>query len=265
VEIVAYIVVMVAMVAASHYWGKQAKQPRRASLTEATLFMENGELDPSDPTLSGRIDGLAVTFRLIGSGSGSNSQGWTECEVATSTAELDIALRPQTRGEERWVDKGLARDVVVGDDEFDDKFIVEAAPADLAKRALDEGIRAELLTHHPVEVKSRPEGLLVNKQGWIEEPEAIRAFAEMCAHLASSMQEAVADAHQDDQRDDAQAGYRGASPKAQRESGLEACQQTDELKALRKKREKTESTHVLIIFVLLGLALFAWVYAQRCF
>ena len=226
--------------------------------------MEDGKLDPSDPTLSGRIDGLDVTFRLVTRDWGGHTASWTECEVATATDQLAIALRPQTRDEERWVQKGLARDVVVGDDEFDDKFIVEAAPADMAKRALDEDLRAALLAHHPLEVTSRAEGLLVEKRGWIEEREAIQVFAEMCAHLATSMETVLAEAREDGQRGAALAGYRGADPKAQRESELEVREQTEELKALRRRRERVETLRYGILFAILLAGLVAALTWQRC-
>ncbi len=217
--------------------------------------MEGVEIDPSEPVVSGQIDGLEVTFRLVTRGSGSSAESWTECEVAMATDQLDITLRPQTRAEERWVNKGLARDLLVGDEGFDDKFIVEAAPVELAKQALGPDIRAELLAQHPVTVKSRPEGLLLEKRGWVEAPEAIRAFATMGAHLATNMETVVAQARQDDQREAALVGYRGAEPEAQRAGEDEARQETDELKALRERRQQAEKTRnaIMIGLFLAGL------------
>ena len=172
----------------AHNSQKAAAAKRREVLAAAAEeFMLESAIDPETATVTGRVDGYEVTFRLVTRGSGSNAESWTECEVRVDTHELDIALRPQTRREERWVEEGLARDVIVGNDEFDDKFIVEVAPEQLAIDALDELICAELLAHHPVEVKRTSDGLMFEKVGWLEEPEQIRRFGKMAALLAGNM------------------------------------------------------------------------------
>jgi hypothetical protein len=263
VEIALFVVLVVAVVVLGRHWGKKADKERRGALTEAAQgFLLDAELDPSNPTLSGRVDGLEVTFRLVTRGTGSNARSWTECEVQTSTEQLDIALREQTRGEERWVDKGLARDVVVSDADFDAKFIVEAAPEDLAKRALSADIRRELLAHHPLALKSRSDGLLFEKLGWIEKPDAIRAFTAMAVHLAASMEAVVGEARDDAQRAGAQTSYRGATPQAERASELDAREQTAELKALRVEREKAATLRHRLMMAAVLVALLALSFAD---
>jgi len=163
------------------------------------------------------------------------------------------------------VTKGLARDLVIGDDELDDQYIIETAPAELAERALDDpDLRAALLAHHPMEVHCKPNGLLLESRGWLEEPDKIRAFTALRAHLAANMERAVAAAREEEQRQAAQVGYRGADPTAQRESELEAREQTAELKELRKQRQKAKTTRGFVIFVLVGIAMFGLAYGQSC-
>jgi len=264
-DIVLFVGMMVGMLVVARFVRSKAREQRRAALAEAAnRFMLDGELDPSKPIVSGWVEGFEVTFRLVTRGSGSNEVGWTECEVHTSTEELDIALRPQTRSEERWVDKGLAHDLVVGEPDFDAKYIVEAAPADLAKRALGSNLRAELLVHHPLAVKSSGLGLLFEKRGWIEDAETIRAFAAMAAHLAASMQSTVASAREEHQHDAALTGYRGATEGAHRAGELDGRQQIAELKALRAERAKAQKLRSGIILAAVVAVLLVVSFARQC-
>jgi hypothetical protein len=208
----------------------------------------------------GEVD---LAYRLVTRGTGKNSESWTECEVTVDTTQLDIALRPQTRGEERWVEKGLARDLLVGDEAFDEKFIVEAAPAELAKRVLSEDLCAELLAHHPLEVKIADQGLLVEQRGHIEEPDEIRRFTHMAATLANQMNEAVETTREDRQREAATKGYRGASPAELKRRELKTLEETAELKALRTQREKAEGVRSAWIIVAVVVGLVALTFGQR--
>jgi hypothetical protein len=267
VEVAVFIVIVALIVVVGQTWGKQAKAKRRAALTEVAEsadFMLAGELDPEAPVVSGNVRGFPLTYRLVTRGSGSNKQSWTECEVEVATDQLDIALRAQTRGEERWVEKGLARDELIGDDEFDARFIVEAAPAALAKRALDEELRKLLLAHHPLEVKSQPPGLLFEKRGWIEEPHAIRTFADMAAMLAARMNDVVRAAREQDQREAALDGYRGATPEARRAGEIDAREQTDALKSMREERAEAIALRNRLILVAIAVALCFGYALQYC-
>ena len=232
----------------AHNSQKAAAAKRREVLAAAAEeFMLESAIDPETATVTGRVDGYEVTFRLVTRGSGSNAESWTECEVRVDTHELDIALRPQTRREERWVEEGLARDVIVGNDEFDDKFIVEVAPEQLAIDALDELICAELLAHHPVEVKRTSDGLMFEKVGWLEEPEQIRRFGKMAALLAGNMDASVAAARDGEQRATAAMHYRGATPEVQRRGQLAAREETAALRQLRSDREEAQTRRVAMM------------------
>ncbi len=263
-ELGLFVIAFIALMIGGHYLGKKQKRELQEALSKAADgFMLESQIDPETSELSGSVDGIELAYRLVTRGTGKNSESWTECDVTVDTTQLDIALRPQTRSEERWVKKGLARDLLVGDEAFDEKFIVEAAPAELAKRVLSEDLQTEFLEHHPLEVKISEQGLLVEKRGHIEEPDEIRRFTRMAATLANQMNEAVETKREDRQREAATKGYRGASPAEVKRRELKTLEETAELKALRAQRKKAENVRSALIVVALLAGLFALSFSQR--
>jgi hypothetical protein len=262
VEIVVFVVVMVAIVVAGQAWSKEAKRKRALALTQAADgLMFDARVDPEQGSVSGRIGDIEVNYRLVTRGSGSSSESWTECEVKVDTEQLDIALRPESRGEKQWVAEGLAIDVVIGHEQFDAQFIVEAAPFELAKEALNDAqLRDALLGYHPIGVKPCEGGLVFEKKGWLEEPEQVARFASTAVRFAQRMKLVVAAARERDQRDAALTGYRGATAEQSRAGEMSAREETAELKALRLQREQAiKRRNTIIMVCILGVVLILFV------
>jgi len=139
---------------------------------------------------SGQVDGLEVTLRLYQT-FGQRSQGglWTEVLLPPSPG-ISLELRPQDPVEEHLAERGLAKDAVVGDPDFDRAFIVEMAPASLAPSIFDAELRRRLIDLRPVRVvPSDGGGLRLVRHYWDEDRFA--AMIETGTLLAKRLQQAA--------------------------------------------------------------------------
>jgi hypothetical protein len=173
-----------------------------------------------------------------------------------------MELRPQNAVELRHVEQGRAIDLILGDEMFDDAFIVEAAPSELARALLDEPIRAALLTFMPCRLTIAAQELCFEKQGAVDEPGEVRRLVELCVgacarlvSLSGEMQEkqlALAGEL---------GGYRGPSPEALRTLGASSRDQAEleALVAARMRRKKWRNGQLVVGIVLAALVLIAWI------
>src|ERR1019366_8135134 len=106
--------------------------------------------------------------------------------VPAATA-LEMELRPETARELRNLEHGRAIDLVLGDDAFDDSFIVEAAPSDMARALLDRNTRTALLAFHPCVLTLSGTELRFVKTGWLDEHAEIARVLALCADVASRL------------------------------------------------------------------------------
>ncbi len=147
-------------------------------------------------TVMGSAGGMALTYELRPGGKNLPSRTFCTALIPAECPRLEMDLRPQTPGELRHVEKGRAVDLVLGDGPFDDAFIVEAAPSDVARAILDGPIRAALLTFWPCRLTVAARELCFDKGGFIEQPGEVKRLLEMCvgacvrlAALSTEMQE----------------------------------------------------------------------------
>src|SRR5450432_2612529 len=101
------------------------KWRKRSTLAQVALVLEGAVVDADRGIVTGTIDGRTVRADLTSRGSGSSSTSWTEVTVDGVKATVELELRPQTFTERLDLDRGLSVDVIVGDHEFDEAFIVE--------------------------------------------------------------------------------------------------------------------------------------------
>ena len=95
------------------------------------------------------VRGVSVHWHLLGGGRGNPVH--TICSVPLEQPPRFLMdLRRQTGEELQQVRAGRAIDVIVGDEAFDDAFIVEAAPSDVARKLLDAETRRRLLGLRPL-------------------------------------------------------------------------------------------------------------------
>lgn len=143
-------------------------------------------------SVSGRLHGHDLTFRHTYRGSGKHRHPWTEIDVDVPPGPLSFALRAQTAGQVMLRNQGLVVDVETGDEVFDDAFIVEAAPADVARALLDDELRRLLLAARPFAVVPRDGRLRLEVPAHVDDPRRATALVDLTARLAAGMRPAHA-------------------------------------------------------------------------
>ena len=81
----------------------------------------------------GEREGLSVTVRLAGLGSRAVR---TAVVVEATGSPVELTLRPELAGERLDKVLGMTVDAEVGHREFDDRFVIEAAPVEAARKVL---------------------------------------------------------------------------------------------------------------------------------
>ncbi len=208
-------------------------------------------------TVMGSAGGMAVTYELRPGGKNVPSRTFCTTLIPADCPRLEMELRPQTAGELRHVEKGRAIDLVLGDDAFDDAFIVEAAPLEVARAILDEPIRAALLTFWPCRLTVAARELCFDKGGFIEQPGEVKRLLEMCVGACVRLA-ALSTQLQEEQIELARAGglggYRGIGPDAlralDRASGAEVeLAALDAARARRRQWRRRRLIFALAMFV----------------
>jgi hypothetical protein len=210
--------------------------------------------------VEGRIHGQTVRYALR---AGSKSRPKRTVCVASvpAGAPLEMELRPETPHEVSQVEHGRAIDLVLGDEAFDDSFIVEAAPSDMARALLDRNTRTALLAFYPCVLTLTGGELRFVKTGYLDEHAEIARVLELCTDVASRLATLPAQLLEQrlaEGREGEALGYRGATPAAMR--ALERSpRDTSELTALHEARERrrrvSRTVNLAIIAVAVGIAI----------
>ncbi|MBA3502073.1 MAG: hypothetical protein H0T65_17045 [Deltaproteobacteria bacterium] len=123
------------------------KQKKKLEMTFGWMGEKlGGGKDVEQRLAWGDVGGAKIWFRMTTRGSGKSTTYWTEVD-AEIPEKYPLLLLVRKHG---WLDKGKIErgemvDVVVGDAEFDERFLVEAAPAEVARILLDPRERSYLL------------------------------------------------------------------------------------------------------------------------
>jgi hypothetical protein len=242
-----------------------ARQRRRAEDVRNAFRLLGAEAEGGWSTFDGHLRGVHVTYELVGTGRSNNQP--TVCTARLpGVPQLELDLRPETRSEKAQVAHGRAIDVQVGDKAFDEAFVVEAAPSELARALLDAPTRAVLLAFAPCRLELIDRDLTFTKSGYVEQTLHVRQILETVVGLSTRMFELPAQVAE--QRLLAAAtnapGYRGMSLGAS--IALEkATQDQAELAALASIRERRWDLHrttveMIAIFAIGGIAL--WMFLR---
>jgi hypothetical protein len=190
-------------IAGSIVWifAANASQAKRVeiSLSSIAAKLENGAYDLEKRLAYGEVGGANVWFRYVVRGSGKHKQSWTEVE-AEIPAQYPLRLFVRKHGffDQSKIDRGDMVDVIVGDPAFDNAFLVEAAPAAVARILLDARERAYLLELSErlwLEITSEHDavaGIKLSVRTWVMDlPDATRAIEAMVA-IAGRVRDAYA-------------------------------------------------------------------------
>jgi hypothetical protein len=260
--------VFVAIAAAVVVSAYGAKQERLRVVADELRALGAAPVSAGNAVM-GSAGGMAVTYELRPGGKNVPSRTFCTALIPPDCPRLEMDLRPQTTGELRHVEKGRAIDLILGDDAFDDAFIVEAAPSEVARAILDEPIRAALLTFWPCRLTVAARELCFDKGGFIEQPGEVKRLLEMCvgacarlAALSTEMQEQQIELA----RSGGLGGYRGIAP-----DGLRALDRTSgfevELAALdaaRARRRRWRQQRLALAFAVLLAGVVVWARLAGC-
>ncbi len=165
--------------------------------------------------VEGSVHGLPVRYSFT---SGKRRVQSTIC-VATLSVErppFEMDLRPESRWGQRDVEHGRAIDLVLGDEAFDDSFLVEAAPADVARALIDRDTRTAMLSFHPCRLTVVGSELRFTKVAMLDEFAEVRRVLELCTRVRSRLESLPGLMHEERlalAREGASAGgYRGPAP-----------------------------------------------------
>ena len=146
----------------------------------------------SNDALDAVVDGMPVEVRFVLRSSGSSSSKWTEIGVKSEHIQgfaftFNFDVREATRGDAADVREGRLRDLVVGDGAFDEAFVVEAAPADVARLMFDETARAEMLALRPLRVIStKVYAVMIERLDWIEDVDLLERLVKLTVRIAAT-------------------------------------------------------------------------------
>jgi hypothetical protein len=178
------------------------------------------ELDATDVRtrsfgLLATVRGVPVRWDTLGGGRGQPVHNM--CSVSlVQPPRFIMDLRLQTGEELEQVRAGRAVDVIVGDQAFDDAFIVEAAPSDVAKKLLDAEIRRMLLAMRPVRLGVAKDTLWLDVMGVVGHVAIAKSMLELVLALTRRVGEiprAIAEERMTaEAREAPGAAYRGTTP-----------------------------------------------------
>jgi hypothetical protein len=271
-----------------------AETKKREALLGEVARRLGAAFAPRQMTMTGARDGHPVVFRLTYHGSGKHKQAFTEIDVPLPRTDLSVdasiarpaapssrppaqraRLRPLQTGpsalfsfelrrqgpmDESRVRRGLAVDVQTGDAAFDGMFVVEAAPADVARALLTPDLRRELVALKPHKVRQVDGQLRVERFLHVTSPDEAIALVDLAARLAAGVRPAHAAA---DSALEAAAPREGApfraepdasaiqEKKAARAGEVAALAQVKERRAAREKLVAVAAVAALVLAVLL--------------
>jgi hypothetical protein len=165
---------------------------RRVPLREAMKALE--VTDASTTHVTGTRRGFEMTYRLTTRPLGDGVEECTEIRGRVPELPFMMDLRPETHGSKLLVERGMAVDLRVGDDDFDRAFLIEAAPADVVQRFLDAELRRGLLELFPVSLKVAGGEVVLERTGWLEHGLQVEAALDLVARAMARLRSAFAEA-----------------------------------------------------------------------
>jgi hypothetical protein len=237
-----------------------AARDARLRVVEEAFRSLGGEPRRTLRGIEGPVRGLPVRYSFTSN----KRQIWrTLCcaDLSIERPAFEMDLRPETRWGARDVEQGRAIDLVLGDQAFDDSFLVEAAPADIARALLDHETRTALLTFHPCRLTILHNELRFSKMAALAEFAEVKRVLELCTHVRSRLESVPALMHEEHlarAREIApSAGYRGPSPEAISMLTMSSGS-AGELAALQRMRVRRTMLRSAQAVALVALGIVAW-------
>lgn len=261
----------IVFLAASVVWiavaaGRQS-QRRKAALSAIGKHLGGGN---DERSAWGELAGATVRFAFVTRGSGKHSQSWTEID-ADVPAKYPLALFVQKHGwnDDAKIARGEMVDVVLGDAAFDRAFVVEAAPADVARVLLDERARRYLLAlqdRYLFEITTEDKGsaqprVRLAVRTWLDDVSEAMPAVETIAAIAGRVRDAYVAVEQAAEMEHGGSPYRPVLDDRRAREAAEArlaeVAKVDQVRTARAARQQTIAIAFVMAFVLLWLVMLA--------
>lgn len=184
-------------------------------------------IDEAEAAVRGSTGEIGVAVRLADRA----GEPWTSFEVATARSPVVLYLTPASLVDGAFTRARLVANVKTGHAEFDLRFRLEAAPADVARALLDPSLRDRLLALHPVELEIERTLVRVAKKGWLEDGAQMRLAIDAVAAAAGCLAKTIEDATL------AGAGYRDTGNATRTEIARRGAAEVASLAAVRRRRQ----------------------------
>jgi hypothetical protein len=217
----------------------------------------------------GVVDGVVLHYAVetpVGLPRKNGTRTTCSASLSGERPAFEMDLRPKTRWNWRDGEAGRAIDLSLDDERFDDSFVVEAAPAAVARDALDRQTRTALLTFHPCSLSVAGNEMRFSTHQSLGEIAEIRRVIELCAHVGARL-----DAMREGQeerlamaRSAEASGYRGANPEGLRGLAL-ANPSKGEVAAFQRMRARRTALRAAQAAVALavGIVAYLWLAASH--
>ncbi len=180
----------------------------------------------------GTLSGRAVDYEIHQGSKTTAGSSTATLPFAAGALDFEIHLSAQGERDTQLVQRGLEIDVSVGDPDFDDTVVVEAAPAEVARAVLDAPTRASVRAYMPCQLSAAGGKITLVKNHKITDPAAVAEALALVTRFAARVEAAVAELAEDRREDALGAGaYRGAV-----ESPAARARDREELERLRGLR-----------------------------
>jgi hypothetical protein len=229
---------------------------RNSAIARIAMHLEGDMHDGAE--VRGTHRGVRMTYRFATRGSGSSSESWTEVEADVPAAyPLAIHVRRHGWGDRTNIERGNMIDVEVGDAAFDAAFLVEAAPADVAKLLLDRDARAFLAEHRTVELDTIAAGdrklLRFAIPSWIEDEHQAAALIQRLAGIAARVRDSFAQVEAATPVRDVGAPFRQQlDDQPAREASRAREAEVQRLEVMRAARQARQNRIVVAIVIAIG-------------
>jgi hypothetical protein len=136
-------------------------------------------------TVTASIGGLALSYELRPGQERVPDQTLCTARLSEEFPDFEMQLRPQTASEVGHIEHGRAVDIQLGDERFDDSFVVEAAPARLARALLDAPFREALAHFFPCRLTWRGREIRFEKYNYVRRPAEGKKLVELFRHAGA--------------------------------------------------------------------------------
>lgn len=213
----------------------------------------------------GDIGGATISFRMTSRGAGKHKTFWTEVDAEIPEKyPLLLLVRKHGFFDQGKIDRGEMVDVIVGDAAFDNRFLVEAAPAEVARILLDPRERSYLLQladklHFDIDtIRTADKPLLrLSVRDWIYDiNDAMRACEAMAA-IAGRVRDAYAAVESASEVRDVGSPYRpqldDTEARGAAEARLAEVARVDRLRTTRLANQQAFAVVMVGLFVLFAI------------